>query len=113
MQQGPGYVVLRAFGGRYPDDGLCRIVAPPHVDGPNYDLDVSLYNVEAAGGPGAPSDPGLGSPGVLFNIMDVDNAEFIVFRLRSESESHSILSTLYRFKFGYKQKKNNTILWIW
>nr|UCK81558.1 lectin 2-2 [Arenicola marina] len=76
MQTGCDYTTLDATGpGSWPEAGICRVVSREN----GLDLDQYVYTVELynqAGWAGIHS----GHPGVAYNVIDVDNFDFVYFR---------------------------------
>ena len=57
-------------------DSFCRIVAPSNNDWRNYDVNVSLFDDIDL------NRAGFGLTGVIYNVQDVDNFDFVMFAIR-------------------------------
>ena len=68
------YRVLDAGVGREEEGGVCGAVSGARVEGGAYDASVELYNVMGRGG------AGVGAPGLIYNVHDSLNFDFVVFR---------------------------------
>ena len=77
------YWELHASGSVHPDDGLCRTVAPLGANGSNYDVSVDLFAVATER---RRTDATVG---VVFNVVNVDNLDFVLISLRWERRLYS------------------------
>ena len=66
--------VLDANHGKWPADGFCRALYPTTVNGPNYQVSAQLYNQIGWSGVNA------GHLGLMYNVKDIDNFDFVYFR---------------------------------
>ena len=69
-------LVLHADAGSWPAAGFCRVQHHDTLSGTvtKYQLSVRLYNIRSKTGANA------GHPGVMYNVKDIDNFDFVYFR---------------------------------
>ena len=72
----PGVLELRALGGAFPGDGHCRAVLTPIVNVRSYRASIILQNIRGDG------QEDYGNIGLMYNVHDADNFDFILLRIR-------------------------------
>ena len=68
------YYVLDANHGKWPANGFCRAIFPTKVSGSRYTVFVKLYNAYGWSGKNS------GHLGLMYNVMDNRNFDFVYFR---------------------------------
>ena len=69
------HFVLDADIPRGPHNEFCRVIGPGHVTGPTYTVGVRFFNYDWWN-----SNVSRGSAGVMYNVVDKDNFDFVLFR---------------------------------
>ncbi|KAK3755755.1 hypothetical protein QZH41_019992, partial [Actinostola sp. cb2023] len=75
----PSYVQMVGKGGSWPSVGFCRTLIGASVSHSAYAISVSLYNLQGS----SSSSQGVGHLGILYNDKDINNFDFVYFRLAS------------------------------
>ena len=68
------YYILDANVGVFFEDGFCRVVVPLNVSSEAYDYDVEMNSQSAA------RMHNRSAPGVMYNVRDANNFDFVIFR---------------------------------
>jgi len=86
VQNVTDYLVLDASAtGVVNSQPFCRAVLHRQVAGQAYDVKVVLYNYD-----------GVGHPGIMYNVLDEDNFDFVIFRWSVASSCKSNLCFIGR-----------------
>ena len=68
------YYILDANVGDFFEDGLCRVLVPQNINSESYDYDVEINSQSAAG------LHNRSAPGVMYNVRDANNFDFVILR---------------------------------
>ena len=70
-----GSFVLDGSTGQWPQGGFCRAISRDSVPGPSkYSVEAKFYNIDSFSG------PDKGNLGLMFNVLDENNFEYVYIR---------------------------------